>query len=344
MNSASAPHGLHKPALREAERVSTLAPARVGDPLAMAEATIGGLLGLVSLSPQAKRRLGLRAASRRADGWPAWYLWLAGSDGAYEIALIPPNDTDTPAAGADFVLRYFPHVDEGAFADFAPVERHARSSDLFDRTGTPTIETMDALDPSLFHVALLSLRPSALESRIDLVLEAQDIWLETSETPSGTTTRRAVPGLALAAPIVDFLVCARGYFGRHPPAAFTLARASGLAWHVDAHGDGAPAPTPHAELITLTVTGLPNLGIPDSLCAHDGVGEAPDDQRSILCRHVGAATPARLSPFATDDWWKAATWRFYPVGAMCGCQAEDTTVTGRDDDDDDDEPKRRPHR
>lgn len=343
MSRAAEPlHAFQAAVVHEARPTQSPAAARAGDPLAFAEATVGGLLGLVSLSPPAKRRLGLRAASRRADGWPAWYLWLAGTDGAYELALLPPTDADAPAPGADFILRYFPHADEAVFADFAPVERHARDSDLFDRTGTPTIETMEALDPSLFHVALLSLRPSAVDGRIDLVLEAQDVWLETSETPSGIETRRAVPGLALAAPVVDFLVCARGYFGRHPPAAFTLARASGLAWHVDAHGDGEPAPTPRAELITLTVTGLPSLGIPDTLSARDDAEAAPDDRHAILCRHVGAATPARLTPFATDDWWKAATWRFYPVGAMCGCLNEDVAVIGPDDDDQ--EPTRRIHR
>ncbi len=116
-----------------------------------------------------------------------------------------------------FAFRYFPHPDEDACADFAAIEQQARCSPLFDHTGTPAIETMGELDPSLFHIAMLSLRPSLADGGLDLTLEAQDAWPETIETENGPQTRRAVAGLALAAPIVDFLVCAHTYCGRHPP-------------------------------------------------------------------------------------------------------------------------------
>jgi hypothetical protein len=52
----------------------------------------------------------------------------------------------------------------------------------------------------------------------------------------------------------------------------------------------------------------------------------------VVCHHEGTNAPPRIAPFATDEWWKAATWRFYPVGAMCGCQIDDATVIGREPD------------
>jgi hypothetical protein len=304
----------------------SLAPSQPHDPVAFAEAAIGGLLGLVTLSPHAKRRLGLSGASRRADGWPAWYLWLAGSNGAYELALLPTADAvSDPGAGADFTLRYFPHPDEDDFSTFADVEREARTSSLFDHTGTPAIEALADIDPSLFHIATLSLVPGRDDGRIDLLLQTQDVWLETTEDAD---VRRRVPGLALAAPVVDFLVCGRTYHGRHPPASFVLAREPGTAWHIDAAG--ARPTVADTALYTLSVEGLPGLGLPDMLCV-DGRSVEPPSAEAIVRRHDGDAVPERCKPFATDDWWRAARWAFYPVGAMCGCLAEEATVVGRDD-------------
>jgi hypothetical protein len=325
MNRAGTPH----PALREPGAAPSFAGLRAFDPLAFTEAAIGGLLGLVALSPQAKRRLGLSGASRRADGWPAWYLWLAGCSGAYELALVPPADADLDQEiGADLTLRYFPHPDEDDFATFADVERAARTSSLFDHTGTPAIEAIADIDPSLFHIATMSLAPSRCAGRIDFELQSQDVWLETTSTDRDDTVRRRVPGLALAAPLADFLVCGRTYHGRHPPASFVLTREPGITWQVDAAG--ARPIAADAALYTLCVEGLPGLSVPDMMRVSNGSPEPPPAD-TILGRHSGGAVPDRVEPFATDDWWRAARWTFYPVGAMCGCLAEEATVVGRDE-------------
>lgn len=320
---------LREPAGGAPGRARVRDDARAGDPTAFAEATIGGLLGLVALSPQAKRRLGLSGASRRADGWPAWYLWLAGCSGAYELALVPPDAASFDHAGADFTLRYYPHPDEDDFSAFADIERQARVSPLFDHTGTPAIKTLVDIDPSLFHIATLSLCGSRRDGGLDLTLVTQDVWLETTDEHDDGGTRRRVPGLALVAPLVDFLVCGRTYHGRHPPAAFVLARQPGLCWHVDASG-GRPAVSADANLFMLRVDGLPSLGVPEALCIAGAATEPPPPE-AIVRRHDGDEVPARAEPFATDEWWRAAKWKFYPVGAMCGCQAEEAVVVGHDD-------------
>jgi hypothetical protein len=330
MNRADGPiHAYPEPAIRASGATQSLAPPPPNDPVAFAEAAIGGLLGLVALSPHAKRRLGLSGASRRADGWPAWYLWLAGTNGAYELALLPTADTESDSgAGAEFTLRYFPHPDEDDFAAFADVEREARTSAQFDRTGTPAIESLADLDPSLFHIAALSLVPCREDGRIGLVLQTQDVWMETTEDGGEARVRRQVPGLALAAPLVDFLVCGRTYHGRHPPASFWLAREPGTAWHIDA--TGARPIAADTALYTLCVDGLPGLSVPDMLCV-GGHAIEPPPADAIVGRHDGDAMPDRCEPFATNDWWRAARWTFYPVGAMCGCLGDETAVVGRDD-------------
>jgi hypothetical protein len=328
MNRAGWPmHARPEPAVSEYCAVQSLADSRPHDPVAFAEAAIGGLLGLIAASPHAKRRLGLAGASRRADGWPAWYLWLAGSNGAYELALLPAADAEADP-GADFTLRYFPHPDEDDFAAFADVERAARTSSLFDQTGTPAIERLADIDPSLFHIATLSLVPGRDDGTIDLLLQTQDVWMETTTDGGDAGVRRLVPGLALAAPLIDFLVCGRTYHGRHPPASFMLARESGTAWHIDA--TGAHPITADTGLYTLCVDGLPGLGVPDMLCV-GGRAIEPPPADAIVGRHDGDGTPDRCGPFATDDWWRAARWTFYPVGAMCGCLGDETAVVGRDE-------------
>ena len=130
------------------------------DPVDLAEALIAPVLGLVCSNADLRRRVGLKGASRRADGWPAWYFWFAGASGAHELVLVPPVSHDDAGPSLEFAIRYFPHPDESAFASFAPVEQAVRRSTLFDATGTPAVDGFEAIEPSLFHVAMLTVRSS----------------------------------------------------------------------------------------------------------------------------------------------------------------------------------------
>ena len=248
-------------------------------------------------------------ASRRADGWPAWYLWLAGSNGAYELALLPPRTpirSRSPAPTSRCAISRIrtrttsppsPTV-ERAGAHVAPVRPHRHAG---DRDASPTSIRACSTSPPCRCV------PGRDDGRIDLLLADAGRLAGDDRDGRRADGRRAVPGLALAAPLVDFLVCGRTYHGRHRPASFALAREPGTAWHVDATA-GRTAPSPSIALYhPVASTDCPASAFP-TCCALGG----RRDRTAAPARRSSAATtatasPARCAPFATDDWWKAAT-------------------------------------
>lgn len=317
------------------------APPSVGerccsDPAEFAESALASLLALACSTEDARRRLGLKGASRRADGWPAWCVWLAGVAGAYELALAPPaaadGGGDTPVA--IFALRYFPHPDEAAFEDFAPAERACRLSALFDRTGTPALDAWELIDPSLFHVATLFLSPAP--DGLDIALAAQERWLETETTAGAPHSRRSVRGFDLAAPLLDFLVCAHGCFGRRPPRAIEIVSEPGVCWLIDDGGAARPQRSPGCPLFTVHALGLPRFGFADP------AGETPAAPavrlaagQSRLLRDDGRAPPPTFGPLNLAAWREAAQWRLAPSGLFCGCHARDLSrIVGADESDD----------
>jgi hypothetical protein len=318
----------------EARQMACFDERNPTDHVGFAEAAVAGLLTFVATSAQAKRRLGLKAASRRADGWPAWYLWLAGWAGAFELILVPPGlDGGTSGTGVDFALRYYPDPEEDAFAGFAAVEREARCSARFDHTGTPAVGMADLLDPSLFHTATLRLTPRP-GGWTDAVLTTQDCWREVDLTDAGPVLRRSVRGAELAAPVLDLLVCAHTLVGRQPPAAVDIRVSPAVCWCVDRVGRAEAEPAPDLAGLTVSVAGLPRFGVPrDQSVRAVPVERDAVASGEVLLRHDGPSRPPALAPFDLSAWWDAATWRLPPTGLMCGCHPSDAGVAGPDEDD-----------
>ncbi|MFD2181513.1 hypothetical protein [Rhodoplanes azumiensis] len=307
------------------ERIAT-------DAVGFAEATIAGLLAFVGTSTAAKRKLGLKAVSRRADGWPAWYVWLAGRTDAFELVLVPCDDGgSTLVDGIELAIRCFPDpADETVFPTFTAWEQEARTSAVFDRTGTPAVSAVGDLDPSLYHVGTIRLVPRA-GGWLDLTLFTQDVWCEIETSACGPRRRRSVPGTALSAPIVDLLVCAHALVGRQSPAGIEIRSAPGLVWHLGRGESVTVRPDPDLSALEIRVTGLPRFGVP--LDRQRQALPRPDDAVGGRLRlwHAGSDRPPEVGPFDLASWWEAAGWRLPPIGAMCGCHAGEVGVAGRDE-------------
>jgi hypothetical protein len=303
------------------------------DSIDLAEAALAPLLSFVCSNADLRRRFRLKGASRRADGWPAWYFWFAGIAGAHELALVPPASELDPPYSIEFAIRYFPQPDEDAFETFAPVERAARCSDLFDATGTPAVDAFDGIEPSLFHVATLAIIPTP--AFVDIVFAAQDCWLETETAREAAATRRAVRGFELGAPVLDLLVAAHAYCGRRPPAAVEILREPGLRWHVDDRGVAASHTLPELSLWTVHARGLVRFGVvPGDALAQANPPPLPRSRGAeCVLRHDRSGAPPRFAGLDLATWHRAASWRFIPTGLFCGCHSEEPSVAGRDEED-----------
>lgn len=290
------------------------------DSAPLAESCLAGLLSFVFGDLHARRLLAVSAASRRADGWPAWYVWMAGSLGAHELALVPacPSSSAPPdETTLEFAIRYFPSPQEPVFARFAPIERSARVS-MFDCTGTPAVGAFADLEPSLFHVGTLAMRITD-GLGIDLCLETQDEWRERVTTPTGDVLRRAVPGADLAAPMLDLVVRAHALAAHSCPRRAEVRRRPGLVWRIGPNGDAVSEIAPDLSAWAVSAFGLPRFGVPFTpSAAPEGMFDL-DDGGDLVFAHEGEGPAPAFPPFDVRSWWAAGENALPASGRMCGC-------------------------
>jgi hypothetical protein len=281
---------------------------------------VGGAFGLAFPDPRLRAKLGLRAISASRDGRAAWYLWTTRHPGAFEVGFVPGTachkDEDLALA-----IRYFPSPGERVFRRFAPIERTVRCSGAFDAAGTPRDGAGGELDPSLFHVATLTLHVR-LGPRLGLTLEAQDRWLEEVHSASARRIRRDVPGLEIGRPMLDALACSLSYLGREPPTGVRVRKRVGTSWRLDIDGRATECRDPRVSAVEIDLDGLllPGQRGQDAPWAPSLMA----DTRDTVFLHATRRAPAAPSWPVERSWWLAAGWRFQPVGTFCGrCTAEE---------------------
>ena len=291
----------------------------------LAHLVVDGLFGLVFPDPHARHRLDLRAISRVPGETMTWYIWTQHRPGVSALSLIPNDDQLRPGGSALLSLRYFPNPDESLFAGFSPLEQQVRLSDLFDQTGTPRTEVVGDIDPSLFHIGMLTITAQG-DHHLVINLQAQDRWVESVEEKGEWHVRRNVPGLALTLSILDVLVCGLSYLGHRPPATVRVWRRPGVVWYIEPDGSAQSRNDPriaaweieHQGMTLPGCSGAPARPLPPEIMA-----EPP------FFEHAGEMPP-RHPPWPINTlWWQAAGWQFEPVGAFCGhcaAQAQNTML------------------
>jgi hypothetical protein len=98
-------------------------------------AQITGLMNhfwLVIFSEQTLRQeAGLRYISHMGDDQPYWYLWYAARTGVYELELCGAQSVDGYDWLAEFIIKYYPGMDELWFNGLSFLEKICRESEVF---------------------------------------------------------------------------------------------------------------------------------------------------------------------------------------------------------------------
>jgi hypothetical protein len=150
-------------------------------------------------APEIARRARLAAASEVWGGveprdLPAWYVWLAGRRGAWQVELAEARTLDAARAVVGrFTIRHYPAVTDPLLAAFDPEEQAAAAAWL-DGTGTPRIDAAWAIPARLFAVG-------AVEWAMDLEDDASVLVLTSLDrlrSRRGGRQVRDVPGWALS--------------------------------------------------------------------------------------------------------------------------------------------------
>ena len=204
------------------------------DPAQALEVLMSAILRRVFASHEASHLVGLRAIHEVASslGMPGWYLWPHGREGAYMLELASAEPTEQGEARGLWMMRYFPHPGEPAFAHYTPEERELRLSQAFDQTGTPRFGALPQGEESLFGLGWLTLD-------LDPGGQAQDlVWSAPGQT-DGEASAWAW-GLSLADSLVSALCL---HLGQGPAHAWVVEmEANGLASELD------PSPSAWSQL------------------------------------------------------------------------------------------------
>ena len=102
-----------------------------------------GLLNHVWLNLLADERLReeaeLRYLSHMWDCYPYWYLWLKNRAGVYKLELHAAQVSEGYDWLAEFVIKYYPSVDEESFNGLSFLEKICRQSEIFETKPTEGI-------------------------------------------------------------------------------------------------------------------------------------------------------------------------------------------------------------
>jgi hypothetical protein len=78
-----------------------------------------------------KKQLGLKYISHTWNRFSSWYLWLEDCRGVYELELQGAQKIEKYDWLAEFVIKYYPSIEEGCYHKLSVLERMCRQSEVF---------------------------------------------------------------------------------------------------------------------------------------------------------------------------------------------------------------------
>jgi hypothetical protein len=207
---------------------------------------IESLLITASWVEQVQKMLGLAGVSQVWSDRPEWYVWTDGAPGVYALVFEQGNLIDTANRSlhiGQFAVKCYPYVTAGVFEAFSPREREMVSSDLFDRTHTPRLETQQEIPEAFFTIGSISLVADAAETVALFTLDSLDFlrW-SALNAESGSENHlpekshiRNVPGWQVGYPLFDRLVSLYAFYAKQTPAFIGATRSPGFETIIDVH-------------------------------------------------------------------------------------------------------------
>jgi hypothetical protein len=284
-----------------------------------------------------KRTLGIQGVSQVWGDRPAWYFWIGGAPGAYQLQL---EDAEMQPGGGYrgvFLIRCYPFTDTAFYAGFSAEERGVVESGLFDHTRTPRAEFRRRIPGHLFNVAVFELALQADGTAMGATLESLDRMIVRNAGPVPRTDRAAgetglptrgepirnVSAWALAYPLFDCLVCLWVNYRRQKPLHIRMTRDSGFETILDPPRQPVCRDTDAIGVYTLEIAFDARSG--DH--GQDPGREDGSDRGSVIFEHHAPCghfhppgTTVPLIGALNPGWWSLADTRFTcGLATTCGC-------------------------
>lgn len=199
---------------------------------------VDALLMTASWVDRLRHELGLIGASQVWGERPAWYLWLAGSPGAFHVEMVESvldGSGPNSLARALFTVKFYPSPESGVFGHFSPQERAQMLNGCFDRTGTPIFDRLGEIPPHLFSVGSLEMVCHPDQDWMIFSLAALDLCREIKSArpdPAGgaaseVVVRRA-PGWNLAYELFSSLLSLWSFQHKQTPSRIQMTTEQGF--------------------------------------------------------------------------------------------------------------------
>ena len=300
------------------------------------------MLIVSSWSERFRADIGLKGFSQVWGGTPAWYLWLDDAPGVYHLALLETEEKKQ--GGKDlykviFAIKCYPYPDDACFPSFSFLEQKLVQSNFFDETHTPVFECREKIPSDLFNVALLEITMDDEAHMASFSIETLDILRNryTAEADqffpviglgrkvAAGEIDRDIPGLKIAYPLFDCLMCLYAYAGKQAPIQLQCSRTPGFEVvveqdKVDAKPSNAisgyrftvlyTAADPHEQKITESI----------KIDRRD-YGEASFYKRMFPCGHFQDDEADQNLPITINRKWWSLAYRHYvsELASSCGC-------------------------
>jgi hypothetical protein len=300
------------------------------------------MLIVSSWSEQFRADIGLQGVSQVWGGAPAWYIWLADAPGVYQLALVETEEkkqNGKTLCNAGFAVKCYPYPGDACFQSFSFFEQTLIKSHLFDRTNTPVFECREKIPPDLFTIAMLEVTMDHEAPMASFCIETQDTLrsryaAETDQFfPIVDLDRRFVegeidrdiPGLKIAYPLFDCLMCLYANAGKQAPLQVQCSKTPGFEVVIE-RGKVNAKPNKAIDgyrlevLFTLPVS---NEHKNDVLMQIDSAEnrEAPFYERIFSCGHFhDDEADDNLPIFINRNWWSLAQKQYVSeLASSCGC-------------------------
>jgi hypothetical protein len=207
---------------------------------------VESLLITASWVEQVQKMLYITGVSQVWGDRPEWYVWIDGAPGVYALVFEQGKLIDNVNQSlhmGQFAVKCYPYVEAGVFEAFSPREREMVSSDLFDHTHTPRLETQQEVPEAFFTIGSISLLADAAETVALFTFDSLDFlrW-SASAAKTGTANPlpeknriRNIPGWQVGYPLFDRLVSLYAYYSKQPPVFIGVTRSPGFETIIDTH-------------------------------------------------------------------------------------------------------------
>lgn len=203
------------------------------------------MLIVSSWSEQFRTDIGLKGISQVWGGPPAWYIWLANAPGVYHLELLEAEEEKQNGKDfckAVFTVKCYPYPGDACFQSFSFLEQKLIQSNFFDETHTPVFEFREKIPPDLFNVARLEVTMDHEAHMADFCIETLDILrsryaaktnqifpiMDLSRQFGMDEIDRDIPGLEIAYPLFDCLMCLYANTGKQAPLQVQCSKTTGF--------------------------------------------------------------------------------------------------------------------